>query len=81
MADLLNLEKINSLLHPLQVKLIGGDSWELLYVCVETGCLTINVCGMLQHGHIEDVSKLIDGDGTEYDIDEFYSDYEEDPQA
>lgn len=73
--DLLRCDFINS--RPWMVTLLGVDNakYDLLQICVQTGFLTFNVSGRPQNGHIGDVSKFIDWDGNEFEIDVFYSDY------
>jgi len=77
MADLLRMDYINSLPQPFMVTFCGGDEWELDYICVETGCMRIVVCGLSQIADIGMVSFLTDMDGTKHDIDTFYSDYKQ----
>lgn len=79
MNDLLRLEFINSLPQPLWVRQWGRDSfdWSLYEICVETGLISIDVCGKLDKLHIGDVAQFKDDSGTVYDAEVFYSDYEE----
>jgi hypothetical protein len=76
MTDMLNMEYINSLPQPFIVTFYGDNcAWPVIDICVETGCMSIDVCGIHQGGkHISDVKKLVDCDGIEYDIDTFYLD-------
>lgn len=76
-SDLLDLEKLDSLPHPLVARILGGQEFEIQVVCVATGAMRIDVCGMHQCGQFSDVMALIDADGFEHDPDEFWSDYEE----
>jgi hypothetical protein len=75
MSDLLRLDYINSLPQPFTARLAGGDDWEVDLICVETGGMTINVCGLCQNTHIGEVLYFLDADGTRHDSDSFYSDY------
>tara|TARA_R110000851_G_scaffold332934_1_gene510494 strand:- start:2143 stop:2367 length:225 start_codon:yes stop_codon:yes gene_type:complete len=69
--DILKESLINS--RHWMVKFVGNDSlFDLHHICVETGCLTFDVCGKSQNGHIGDVSKFIDWDGNEFEIDDFH---------
>ena len=79
MSDILNLDKINSLPHPLCVKLIGlgGAVYDLETICVETCLARISVCGQIDLIEFCMFDKLIDADGFEHEPDEFYSDWEE----
>ena len=73
MADLLRMDYINSLPHPLSIRLYGDKHpWPLEYVCVETGLLKYDVVGKLQNGHIRDVAELIDASGQSHDPDDLY---------
>lgn len=79
MTDLLRLDFINSLPQPLWVRKWGRDSfdWPLYEICVETGLMKIDVCGMLDRLHIGDVAQFKDDAGNVYDSEVFYTDYEE----
>ena len=74
MADLLNIEKINALPHPLAAVQWGGGSWSFPVhdIDVETGMMRIDVCGLLQVTHFSEVKFLRDGDGIDHDSDIFY---------
>lgn len=73
MADLLRMDYINSLPHPLSIRFYGDKhSWPLEYVCVETGLLKFDVVGKLQNGHMSDVAEVIDGNGNSHDPGDFY---------
>ena len=80
MADLLRMDYINSLPQPFMVKFFGDKiSWPVIDICVETGCMAIDVCGLRQGGmHISDVKELVDADGFEHDVDTFYTDWSND---
>jgi hypothetical protein len=74
MADLLNIDFINSLPQPLWVRQWGRKDfdWPLYEICVETGLMRIDVCGKLDNLHIGDVAQFKDDHGTVYDAEEFY---------
>tara|TARA_R110000744_G_scaffold332082_1_gene437492 strand:+ start:1194 stop:1427 length:234 start_codon:yes stop_codon:yes gene_type:complete len=73
-CDILKEGFINS--RQWMVQLIGDESrFDLHQICIQTGCLTFDVCGKSQGGHIGDVSKFIDWDGNEFEIDDFYIEY------
>lgn len=74
MADLLNIDFINSLPQPLWVRQWGRTDfdWPLYEICVETGLMQIDVCGKLDNLHIGDVAQFRDDHGTVYDSEEFY---------
>lgn len=76
--DLLNMQHINSLPQPFMIRLWGDKNitWPLDHICVETGLLKFDVCGLLQLGHIRDVAEFIDSAGIHHDSETFYSDYE-----
>jgi hypothetical protein len=76
-SDLLSMERINSLPHPLLICLCGDKvEWPLELVCVETGLLKFDVCGLSQNGHFGEVMEVIDANGLRHDAETFYSDYE-----
>lgn len=72
MSDMLNMDFINS--RSWMVKPIGSDNcFDLEVICVQTGCLRFNVSGMSQLSHISDISRFVDWDGNEFEIDDFYN--------
>ena len=72
MADKYNMDFINSL-GPLMVKTWGDETTYALYVfCIETGCMTMNVCVKPQNLHFDDVKEFVDWNGDTYDPDGFY---------
>ncbi|MEE8599414.1 MAG: hypothetical protein V3S69_07940 [Dehalococcoidales bacterium] len=77
MSDLLRLAYINSLPQPFMVTFFGGDMWPLYDICVETGLLRIDVCGMLDVMSIGEVNFFTDIDGTKHEAETFYSDFGE----
>jgi hypothetical protein len=75
MADLLNMEAINSLPHPLYAgRGSGGIEWPITFICVQTGCCTMDVIGLPENFHLAGLIWLIDADGTRHDPDSFYLD-------
>lgn len=80
MSDLLRMDFINSLPQPLWVRQWGRDSFDMPVwdICVETGLIRIDVCGLLDKLHIGDVAEFKDDRGVVYSSEVFYSDYEED---
>jgi hypothetical protein len=73
MADKLNIDAINALPHPLVACLYGGSEWQIHDICVETGLMRIDVCGLLEVKMFADVKDLRDGDGLSHDPDDFYN--------
>lgn len=71
MADLLDMEKINALPQPLLAKILG-TWWPINDICVETGLMRIDVCGLLDRKHFTDATMLRDDLGQEHDPDLFY---------
>lgn len=80
MSDKLRMDYINSLPQPFLVRFAGDKEWKqpVLEICVETGCMTIDVIGKSQPMHIGDAMEFVDADGVSHDLDSFYSDYEVD---
>ncbi len=74
MADKLKMDALNALPHPLLARFIGGDVWPVLDICVETGLMRIDVCGMADRHHFVDVAVIIDGDGGEHAAEQFWHD-------
>ena len=77
MNDILRMDYINSLPPPLMAQFYDGSEYEVYSICVETGLMKINVCGMLDNCEISDVKVFIDIDGAQHDPDSFYIDYED----
>lgn len=79
MTDLLRIDFINRLPQPLWVRRWGRDSFDFPVwdICVETGLIRIDVCGMLDKLHIGDVAEFKDDAGVVHSSDSFYCDYEE----
>jgi hypothetical protein len=71
MSDLLNMDYINTLPQPLFAWHLGSW-WPVHDIEVETGCLRIDACGMLDVLHIGGIIKFVDANGTEHDPDTFY---------
>jgi folylpolyglutamate synthase/dihydropteroate synthase len=76
MADLLQMEHINSLPHPIVAILLDGSTWEVNDIEVETGLLRVIVAGRLQLIHISDVDTFSDAAGEEHSTDSFYREEE-----
>lgn len=75
MADLLDMEAINSLPHPLYAgRGGGGTEWPIAFICVQTGCCTMDVAGLPENFRFADLIWLIDADGIRHDPDSFYLD-------
>ena len=74
MGDILNIDYINSLPQPLRLRFYGDKSnwWEVESIDVESGCLRIIVCGLLQVSHIREVAAFKDMNDVEYDPATFY---------
>lgn len=71
--DILKMNHINSLPHPLYIRTWGSKIlWPLHEICVETGCLKFDVCGKLQPSHISDIAEFIDSDNNKHDPETFY---------
>ena len=70
MVDILSAKKINAL--GSVIVEMDGSRYDLEFVCVETGCSRIWVCGLGQNCHWDDFSKILDWYHNEYDPDSFY---------
>ncbi len=69
MTDLLSMEKINALPHPLYLKTGHGTWWPVIDICVETGLCRIDVCGMPE---IVTFGDIMDDRSVVHDSDDFY---------
>lgn len=78
MTDLLRMDFINSLPQPLWTRQWGDKEfmWPVQDLCVESGIVRVDVCGLLQAMHVSDIAEFKDDSGTIYDAEVFYSDYE-----
>lgn len=72
--DRLDLEKINSLEHPLIARMYGGDRWPVHDIDVETGLIRIDVCGKLQTKNFTEVSHLYEANNKPHVAHKFYVD-------
>lgn len=72
MGKTLDETKINKL-GPVIIEM-NGSKYDLEFVCVDTGCARINVCGLGQNCQWGDFSKVFDWDYNEYSPDYFYVD-------
>lgn len=72
-GDLLNIEKINRLPHPLAAVMIGsGMNLMIENVCVETGLVRLDVCGRIDIDNFCMIRTIIDGEMNEHNPDDFY---------
>ncbi|MGM7654044.1 hypothetical protein [Serratia marcescens] len=76
-GDILDMEKINSLPHPLYVKDFSGWWWLVYDIEVQLGLVRIDVSGMPQIDDLIEYSHLKDTSGKIYKTDEFYLDYDD----
>lgn len=72
MADLLSMERLNALPHPLWAGLGCLGEWPIHTIDVETGCLHIDVMGQLDPMHIGEVHFIMDSDWQRHEIDDFF---------
>lgn len=73
-GDILDIKKFNELPSPVTAKLIGGGEYWIETLCVQTGAMRIDVCGMIDHMEFIDVLELIDINGKQYNPDDFWLD-------
>lgn len=69
--DLLDMDLINSLPYPLFANL-SGTWWPIYDICVQTGLIRLDVCGLLEVTSIGSLQKIRDGSGKEHFTDDFY---------
>ncbi len=75
--DLLSLEKINALPHPLMIREFRSDPWwPLIDIDVQTGMHRIDVCGLSQVKEISSCAQIMDDRGDIHDMEIFFTDYE-----
>lgn len=76
MSDILDMEYINSLPQPLVARMLCGKDfdWPVYDICVQTGLVRIDVCGLLEVKSISDFSAFRDDYGKVYTPDDFYLD-------
>jgi len=75
-SDLLRMDYINGLPQPFIGRQLGGWEWPIYEICVETGCITMDVCGKLQPTHIGEFTAFIDASGVVHSADDFYNEEE-----
>lgn len=70
--DKYNFDFINSI-SPLMVRMYGdNNTHDLELFCVQTGCMTMNVSGLPQNIHFDDVKEFVDWNGDIYQPEQFY---------
>ena len=70
--DKLNMDKFNALPSPVTARLWSGAEHWIETLCVQTGCMRLDVCGQIDLSNFDEVRTLIDIDGNEHDPDDFY---------
>ena len=70
MADILDMQKINSLPQPLSTE----DGYYFETIDVQTGLVRVDVGGMIDFGEFSDFITIFDGDGVEHRTEDFYLD-------
>lgn len=73
MKDMLNMEMINRI-GQMYIRQYGDRHiwWPLYEVCVQTGFMKVDVCGLLQNMHFDDIAEIKDDSGEKYDPEIFY---------
>ncbi len=75
MGDILDMEKFNSLPQPVTAILYGDTSgYWIETLCVQTGCMRLDVMGKIDLSHFDNVKHLVDIDGNTHDPDDFWID-------
>lgn len=73
-SDLLLMDKLNSLPHPLIGRFCGDSHWwEIHDIDVETGLTRINVSGLLEVKHFCELMFIEDANHNLHDPDDFYN--------
>lgn len=73
MADILNMEYINSIPHPLMCRKHEGDSWcQVETICVQTGCMRLDIWGRIDLTHIDKFLHFQGADGEIHNAEDFY---------
>lgn len=71
--DILDIDKFNALPHPVTAILYGDTSgYWIETLCVQTGCMRLDVMGQIDLCHFDSVKQLVDIDGGKHDPDEFW---------
>ena len=73
-GDLIDMAKFNALPSPVTARLCGGGEYWIETLCVQTGCMRLDVSGQIDLSHFAEVMVLIDIDGEEYEPDDFWFD-------
>ena len=76
MADKLRLDYINGLPHPLVAVFGRLNEWPVVVLDVQTGAMTIDVCGAAQLEHVGNVLHFVDAAGVTHDVESFYTEGE-----
>ena len=70
--DILYMDKIQSLPHPLTAILYDKSGYWIESLCVQTGCMRLDVCGQSQLSHFDEVMIIKDIDGNLHAPDVFW---------
>jgi len=73
-GDILDMDRFNALPGPVTARLFGGGEYWIETLCVQTGCMRLDVCGQIDHSHFDEVHTLIDMDSNEHNPDDFWLD-------
>lgn len=74
-GDIIDIVKFNNLPSPVTAVYWGSKTgWWIETLCVQTGLMRVDVCGMLERCHFSDVKELIDINGNKHNPDDFYID-------
>ena len=73
--DLLNMEFINSLPQPfIAIEYDEKWQWPIQDICVQSGIMRIDVCGLLQPVELLDYKFIQDANGNKHNPEDFYFD-------
>lgn len=77
MSDLLRMDLINALPHPLLIREFSHDWWwPLIDIDVESGLYRIDVCGLSQTKQVGGCEQIQDDSGAIHDLEISFTDYE-----
>lgn len=73
-GDLLKMKEFNALPSPVTARMMGGGEHWIESLCVQTGCMRLDVSGQIDLSEFVMVKTLIDADGNEHNPDDFWLD-------
>ena len=73
-GDVIRIDEFDKLPAPVTARLLDGGEYWIESICVETGLMRLDICGLIQIEDFVMVETLIDANDVEHDAEEFLND-------